>query len=227
MMPLDMCFTYVGAVTDWGTLYFTTTIETSTLNASIGYALYATVCAMGKIFSDYLILYYSFERCLSLASGVASLGFFVLILVPVLELFGQEVTTKGSLHVYLGMLGLVVIAAGISVIGPIVQSAAGKLTLMTPNEDIVVTDQSHTPNEDQFALLLPNDESHDDSTPAKSKSSDSALAILTTFAYGGYLLGPPLFGGLSALFGTLAGSFCVAGVLMMCVCAVIYFRIHT
>jgi hypothetical protein len=162
-----------GSVCDWITIFFKGTLSTSSLIASVGFAVFSLMMGFSRMSSDYLIQIVGGPVVLRIAGIIASGGLFLAVL-------------STYLHPDIGyaIIGMFLSGIGVGLSAPIVTSIGGRLPGRDPTQTITT---------------------------------------LTSGSYLGFLVGPPLFGGLSQLFHNLQWALVVdAGILLLITAAALF-----
>lgn len=110
---LALCaFVAEGAIADWGAVFMTSYQGASERTAALAYAAFSATMVGGRLFGDRLRARYADQALLRLAGALATCGWLLAILAP---------TPAWSIA------GFALVGVGLSVIVPVLFSAAGKL----------------------------------------------------------------------------------------------------
>ena len=110
-----------GSIADWTTIYLTESLRSSPLVASIGFAAFQLTLTCGALLSDHLSSRFARSVLIRSSSLFATAGIVLLVAAPSLT-FG----------IVWAVAGLGIAGAGLSVVSPIVASAAGCVTGTAP-----------------------------------------------------------------------------------------------
>jgi Na+/melibiose symporter-like transporter len=113
-----------GVVADWSAVYLHSSLGASVGLAAVGYTVFSCTMVGGRLAGDRLADLFGPARLVRLSAGMAAVGFGVALLI------GQ---------VWSGLIGFALLGVGLSVVVPLVFSAAAKTGLPGPNLALVTT----------------------------------------------------------------------------------------
>lgn len=110
-----------GAMFDWSVIYFKKIVHAEKAWVAAGYTAFMFTMAMGRFVADRFAARFGLKRTLQLSGVLSTTGLLVAVLFPALP---SAVT------------GFLLVGAGVSSVVPMVYSAAGKSTTMSPGAAI-------------------------------------------------------------------------------------------
>lgn len=133
----------IGSVNNWCTLYFSSTLGTSSYLSTIGFAAFELFVIIGQISSDTIVQWFGTSDIIKYAGGVASVGMFIVVLAPSFPYLtgmpaGSQDCSINWQCAQVGVLGYAITGLGISYISPTLVSCTGELTLpnMSPTGQV-------------------------------------------------------------------------------------------
>jgi MFS family permease len=118
------CFLAEGAANDWSAVYLHSSLSASTALAAVGFTLFSSAMAGGRLAGDRLATWLGPMRLVRLSAGVATVGFGAALLAG---------------RVWAGLAGFALLGAGLSVVVPLVFTAAARLGPPGPNLALVTS----------------------------------------------------------------------------------------
>ena len=125
------------------TLYFSSTLLTSPFLTSIGYASFEFCIMLGQLLSDWIITQFG-PRNVMVASGIlATSGMFIVVLAPSMPSYLGVPLNLQSCDVSwycteFGVIGYAITGMGLSSVGPVLISSAGKLHIMNASPSLAL-----------------------------------------------------------------------------------------
>jgi MFS family permease len=112
------CFLAEGAANDWSGVYLHTSLRTSAGVAAVGYAVFASAMAGGRLIGDRLADRFGPARLVRVSAGIAAVGFGAALLIG---------------HPVAALVGFALLGAGLSVVVPLVFTATTALGSTGPS----------------------------------------------------------------------------------------------
>lgn len=106
-----------GTMFDWSGVYFRRVIQVREGWSGAGYAAFMSTMASGRFIADYLTTRLGIKKMLLISGGLTASGLLVAVIFP---------------YFLPAMLGFMLVGAGVSAVVPLVYSAAGKSTVLSP-----------------------------------------------------------------------------------------------
>lgn len=106
-----------GAMFDWSVIYFKKIVGAKGAWMGAGYTAFMCTMAMGRFMADWFASRFGLKRILQLSGLLTASGLLVAVAFP---------------YIYTAMLGFLLVGFGVSSVVPMVYSAAGRSTTMSP-----------------------------------------------------------------------------------------------
>jgi fucose permease len=110
-----------GTMADWSAIYLEQIVQVSASTAALGFAVYSALMTVGRLAGDWLTQRLRADWLVRGGGAIATSGFLVAILLP------QPVPV---------LFGFALVGAGLSIVIPLVFSAAGKMPNLPPGSGI-------------------------------------------------------------------------------------------
>ncbi|WP_448961130.1 MFS transporter [Larkinella arboricola] len=106
-----------GAMFDWSGIYFKKVVMADKAMVGAGYTAFMSTMAMGRFIADWFATRYGLKRTLQVSGVLIAAGLLIAVALPYLST---------------AILGFFMVGFGVSSVVPLVYSAAGKSTVMSP-----------------------------------------------------------------------------------------------
>ncbi|MBB3968817.1 MFS transporter [Mucilaginibacter phyllosphaerae] len=151
-----------GAMFDWSVIYFKKIILAQNALMGAGYTAFMFTMATGRFIADKFSHRFGLKRTLQISGMLTATGLIIAVAFP---------------YLYTAIFGFLLVGFGVSSVVPLVYSAAGKSTTMSPGV---------------------------------------AIAAVSTIAFMGFLVGPPVIGFIAGI-ASLKASFMLIAAMGICV----------
>ena len=161
---------------------------------------------------------------------VTSTGLLCMVAGAYLSPYGNSGAPNASIG--FGLFGIGLVGIGCSMLDPIIFRLAGAVVVNSDSDrdgsDMEKPREPEAPlidavegggdnNSDMCTPLLTNDNGSDELTP-KPNPQTEAIAFVSTFTYLGFLVGPPLIGGIAELFDGLRFAYLFCAIVALSIC---------